>query len=204
MRIWLPFTTLAFYVYDIVFSRFSYDCKRPYKTMWSVFRTKPNNVVHTQIVFRASFSFLTEISPLLSVWFTFCLLPYFQPFFVFFENQILSFWTILPKCSFHKWWVFQKKLHYCGKHSKITFVAVVEIQINWSKISCYFTIFENRWQLNNSSSMNLQPSKCQTFLEVHLKQQLTHTMFIYSVKSSKILDLNTSSTCNIIWFHIEI
>lgn len=83
MRIWLPFTTLAFYVYDIVFSRFSYDCKRPYKTMWSVFRTKPNNVVHTQIVFRASFSFLTEISPLLSVWFSFCLLPYFQPFFCF-------------------------------------------------------------------------------------------------------------------------
>lgn len=83
MRIWLPFTTLAFYVYDIVFSRFSYDCKRPYKTMWSVFRTKPNNVVHTQIVFRASFSFLTEISPLLSVWFSFRLLPYFQPFFLF-------------------------------------------------------------------------------------------------------------------------
>lgn len=42
------------------FSRFSYDCKRPYKTMWLVFRTKANNVVHTQIIFRLIFFFEPE------------------------------------------------------------------------------------------------------------------------------------------------
>lgn len=51
MRILLPFFIVQM---KWLFSRFSYDCKRPYM-IWTVFRTRPNNVVRTQIVFQVIF-----------------------------------------------------------------------------------------------------------------------------------------------------